>query len=393
MSPMRRRRPVQRWMGRFPVVRHLGGRAGPPRAVETLLKRCLPGGAANGTGSGRDGSCGWCPPGGSRRECGGRPRDGGWTRRCAVYVVEEDLLLGDLDLSSSLGGLPPFIMTTHWKPLPKYVDRFTDVLAGEQGRVRRLLAVIERSPVISSADLQKVTRMNGSNINRALSTLIDPPQWQAHSSSKEDSGAVKRPAARPDLVRVLPNGAYIAGKDALSLAAHRGRCPAQRAGQSIQPGPRRCVPKTSSRQTCSNAFPAGQIRQRRMPDGVRGCSAGTDGSNPTAPCGSTRAPSAPGGITSSTRAARGDGLRSPARCGGVLSSQPRRRLPLPGTVPPGYGATVLGRGRQFENADGQLRKATPRSHSRPHHRLAAARPPGESPERLAGLRGGMGPNA
>ena len=145
-------------------------------------------------------------------------RDGGWTRRCAVYVVEEDLLLGDLDLSSSLGGLPPFIMTTHWKPLPKYVDRFADVLAGEQpDRLRRLLAIIERSPVISSADLQKVTRMNGSNINRALSILIDPPQWQAHSSSKHRSGAVKR----LDLARVLPNGAYIAGKDALSLAAHR----------------------------------------------------------------------------------------------------------------------------------------------------------------------------
>ena len=146
-------------------------------------------------------------------------RDGGWTRRCAVYVVEEDLLLGDLDLSSSLGGLPPFIMTTHWKPLPRYVDPFTDVLAGEQpDRVRRLLAVIERSPVISSADLQKVTRMNGSNMNRALSILSDPSQWQAHSSSKSYTGAAVK---RPDLVRVLPTGEYIAGKAALSLAAHR----------------------------------------------------------------------------------------------------------------------------------------------------------------------------
>ena len=149
-------------------------------------------------------------------------RNGGWARRCSVYVVEDDLLLGDLDLSSSAGRLAAFIMTTHWTPLPKYVDALTDFLAGDQpDRLRRLLAIIERSPVISSADLQKVTRMNGSNIRGALSILGDPKQLQAHASAIGYSGAAKGSADRTDLVRVLPNNKYIAGKDALSLAAHR----------------------------------------------------------------------------------------------------------------------------------------------------------------------------
>ena len=152
-------------------------------------------------------------------------RDSEWEKHSAVYVVEEDELVGDLDLSASLGIMPPFIMTEKLKPLPKYVDRYLDILAGEQpARLRRLVATIERSRAISHAALQEFTRMNGSNLNEALSILGGPKQLDA--TSEGDPRAIKNQdaggqRAGRDLIRVLPNGMYIPGKAALSLAAHR----------------------------------------------------------------------------------------------------------------------------------------------------------------------------
>ena len=152
-------------------------------------------------------------------------RNSGWERHCAVYVVEDDLLVGDLDLGLSLGKIPPFIMTEKLKPLPKYVDRFLDILAGEQPeRIRKLLAVIEQSRAISPAALQEYTRINGSNLNGALSILSGGER--SGSTSEGESGTVKSQGtqnqqAGRELIRVLPNGMYIPGKLALSLAGHR----------------------------------------------------------------------------------------------------------------------------------------------------------------------------
>ena len=151
--------------------------------------------------------------------------DGGWEVRNSVYILEEDLLEGDLDLSASLGIMPPFIMTERLKPLPKYTDRHLDILAGQQpARLRRLLATIERSRAISHAALQEFTRMNGSNLNQALSML--GVAKQSNSTSEGKPGAIERrgagnPPAGRQLVRVLPNGMYVPGKAALTLAGHR----------------------------------------------------------------------------------------------------------------------------------------------------------------------------
>ena len=95
-----------------------------------------------------------------------------WEDFCAVYVVDEDTLTGDLDLRSSAGWAPAHI---HDNPAPPRadMDRSTDLLVHDTaGHLTRILFAVEQHPGITPSGLQHLTRINGKNVKAGLDELL-----------------------------------------------------------------------------------------------------------------------------------------------------------------------------------------------------------------------------
>ena len=123
-----------------------------------------------------------------------------WEDSCAVYNTGEDMLTGNLDLSSSRGLVSPDI---HDTPAPPRADvaSWIDLIVNDtSGYLVRLLFAIEQHPGSTPSFLQHLTRINGTHVRAGLDELM-----------------------RRELIYQTPDGGYACEPWSLGMAARRDR--------------------------------------------------------------------------------------------------------------------------------------------------------------------------
>ncbi len=105
----------------------------------------------------------------------------GWQGYCTTLNLEDDELIGELDLEHARGAIP---MAIGEEPprLRADVDRLIDLLENDPAsRLRRLLRVIEMHPGVITSHLERLTGINGRNTKEGLAylearQLVDQPR-------------------------------------------------------------------------------------------------------------------------------------------------------------------------------------------------------------------------
>ena len=97
----------------------------------------------------------------------------GWQGSFSVYNLEDDELVGGLDITGSRGAIPPFIVEV-LSPLRADVTRWVDFLANDPGSRRfRVLGAIEESPGAKSKYVSIRTGINGRDVKAAFEKLSE----------------------------------------------------------------------------------------------------------------------------------------------------------------------------------------------------------------------------
>ena len=100
----------------------------------------------------------------------------GWEGAFSVYNLEEDALVGGLDITGSRGAVPPFIVED-LSPLRADVTRWLDFLATDPGSRRfRVSCAIEENPGAKSRCVSILTGINGGEVKAAFEKLSEDEQ-------------------------------------------------------------------------------------------------------------------------------------------------------------------------------------------------------------------------
>ena len=110
----------------------------------------------------------------------------GWQESCTTLNLEDDELIGKLDLEHARGAIP---MAIREEPprLRADVDRLIDLLENDPAsRLRRLLRVVEMHPGVITSHLERLTGINGRNTKEGLAhlearQLVDQPRSGRHT--------------------------------------------------------------------------------------------------------------------------------------------------------------------------------------------------------------------
>ena len=95
----------------------------------------------------------------------------GWQGSFSVYNLEDDELVGGLDITGSRGAVPPFIVED-LPPLRADVTRWLDFLATDPGSRRfRVSCAIEENPGAKSRYVSILTGINGAEVKAAFEKL------------------------------------------------------------------------------------------------------------------------------------------------------------------------------------------------------------------------------
>ena len=125
----------------------------------------------------------------------------GWQGSFSVYNLEDDELVGGLDITGSRGAVPPFIVED-LPPLRADVTRWLDFLATDPGSRRfRVSCAIEENPGAKSRYVSILTGINGAEVKAAFEKLsVEELSYGTTGGGSAPSNWLLAMAARRDRV-------------------------------------------------------------------------------------------------------------------------------------------------------------------------------------------------